>query len=128
MGSEGAFLADSCGTADYHIGQQPDPRTIHSAVKNGISIDHACRQLNLQDLHAYDYVLAMDQANLRHISRLSAGKFDHKIFKMRYFDPEAQDADVPDPYYGNEADFQEVFEILDRSVAGLLGHLRGELD
>lgn len=118
------FFGDSCGTSNYHIGQPPDPRTIDTAVKNGIEISHSGRQLSRQDLEDFTIVLAMDQHNLTNILHLSGGKYDHKISKMRYFDPLAKNADVPDPYYGDDRDFQEVFEILDRSINQLLAYLK----
>lgn len=108
--------ADSCGTGDYHIGDQPDPRTIKTAQKNGVEIWHQARQLSAQDLTGFDYLFAMDEQNKRGILRLpDAGKHSHKIKLMREFDPQGQ-GDVPDPYYGTMNDFQHVFEMLDRTL------------
>jgi protein-tyrosine phosphatase len=109
--------ADSCGTANYHIGDKPDHRTIANAKRNGVMIDHFGKQLSVQHLIEYDFILAMDQSNHRNILRLEeAEKNVHKIFLMRSFDPDRDIDEVPDPYYGNESDFQKVFEILDRST------------
>jgi protein-tyrosine phosphatase len=108
--------ADSCGTGDYHIGDQPDPRTIKTAKKNGVEIWHQARQLSAKDLTGFDYVFAMDEQNKRGILRLpDADKHTHKIKLMREFDPQGQ-GDVPDPYYGTMNDFQHVFEMLDRTL------------
>lgn len=108
--------ADSCGTGDYHIGDQPDPRTIKTAEKNGVEIWHQARQLSPTDLEEFDFLFAMDQQNLRGILRLpDADKFTSKIKLMREFDPQGP-GDVPDPYYGTMHDFQYVFEMLDRSM------------
>lgn len=128
MGIGARFEADSCGTGDYHSGQQPDPRTIKVANKNGIAISHACRQLVTKDLDVFDFILAMDQSNLKNIAQRSNKQNHHKIFMMRYFDPQAKDADVPDPYYGDDRDFQEVYEILDRCISGFLRHLDEGVD
>src|SRR6188768_3287743 len=62
--------ADSCGTANYHIGDSPDPRTLANAKKNGVVIDHCGRQLSEEDLGDFDYILAMDNSNLNNILRL----------------------------------------------------------
>jgi protein-tyrosine phosphatase len=117
--------ADSCGTGDYHIGEQPDSRTQASARKHGVAMDHRARQLEHTDLDDFDFIIAMDQANYRNIMRLAeAGRNDHKITMMRSFDPHADNEDVPDPYFGSEKGFQEVYEILDRSTENFLAYLR----
>ncbi len=93
--------------------------------KNGIEINHLGRQLSENDLDSFDYIVAMDASNLRNIFRLErAMENSHKIFLMRSHDPFGKDQDVPDPYYGEEKDFQEVFEILDRSIDQLIIQLR----
>lgn len=115
--------ADSCGTANYHIGDSPDPRTIANASKNGVMIDHCGRQLSIEDLNDFDYILAMDNSNYNNILRLpGSDAYAHKVQLMRNFDP-AGKGEVPDPYYGGEKGFQEVFDILDRSMDKFLDHL-----
>lgn len=109
--------ADSCGTANYHVGDKPDHRTITNAKKNGVTIDHFGKQLSVKHLDEYDLILAMDQSNHLNILRLDkAEKNVNKIFLMRSFDQDRDLDEVPDPYYGDESDFQKVFEILDRST------------
>ncbi len=116
--------ADSCGTSDYHIGELADHRTRANAKKNGVNIEHRGRQLQSADLEAYDLILAMDKSNYQNILRLSgAQKHVHKVHLMRSFDPLPGD-DVPDPYYSGEEGFQVVFEMLNRSVDGLIERLR----
>ena len=123
-GLERFFDVDSCGTSNYHIGDPPDPRTIANARKNGVSIEHCGRQFIIEDLHHYDYIMAMDHSNLRNILRLLEyeGHRD-KVMLMREFDPLGKGEEVPDPYYGGEKNFQEVFVILDRSPENFLLHL-----
>lgn len=114
------YQGDSCGTANYHIGNSPDSRTIKNSLKNGVSISHAARQLADYDLVHYDLIVAMDQSNYDNILRLpSAGSNLNKIKLMRDFDPHGP-GNVPDPYYGGDDDFQEVFDILNRSIDNLL--------
>ena len=123
MGLQKHFQSNSRGTANYHIGVRPDSRTLQNALKNGISIHHAGRQFDASDFD-YDLILPMDRSNESNLLRLSgAGAHRHKIRLMRSFDPIHTGADVPDPYYGSEKDFQEVFDILQRSVKGLIGFL-----
>jgi protein-tyrosine phosphatase len=122
-GLENFFEADSCGTSNYHIGSRPDTRTIKNALQNGVSISHLGRQLCTQDLDEFDFVFAMDQSNHANILRLdNAGNHAHKINLMREFDPVNQ-GEVPDPYFGGESGFQEVFDILDRSLENFIAHL-----
>lgn len=118
-----SFTADSCGTANYHVGDTPDPRTIRNARNNGVEINHLGRQISPSDFENFDLILAMDGSNLHNILRLpGANLHAHKIKLMREYDPDGR-GDVPDPYYGTEADFQEVFEILDRSIDKLITSL-----
>jgi len=115
--------ADSCGTANYHVGDMPDPRTIANARKNGIGIQHLGRQLKDADLAKFDFIFAMDESNYHNILRLDTRRqYEHKISLMRTFDPFGT-GDVPDPYYGTERNFQEVFDILDRTMDNFIKYL-----
>jgi protein-tyrosine phosphatase len=120
LGLTHAFEADSCGTADYHIGCSPDPRTIKNALKNGVAIDHACRQLCVDDFERFDRIFVMDEHNLKHALRLAPESRRNKVQLMRAYDPLGIGQAVPDPYYGGEKDFQEVFDILDRTIGAFL--------
>ena len=118
------FEVDSCGTSNYHIGDIADHRTIATALKNGIKIDHTVRQFVTDDLDSFDYIVAMDRSNHQNILRLSeTGNHEQKVILMRSFDPHAKGEEVPDPYYGIERNFQEVYEILDRSMDNFLLHI-----
>lgn len=117
---------DSCGTSNYHIGDKPDVRTRSNAKMNGVELSHLGRQLTVNDLEEFDYILAMDRSNYQNILRLrNAEQYSPKIKLMREFDPEPGD-DVPDPYYGGEQGFQDVFDILNRSVDGFITHLKSK--
>jgi protein-tyrosine phosphatase len=118
------FLADSCGTADYHIGGSPDHRTIKNAVKNGIEIRHLGRQLSRMDLEVFDLILAMDQSNMDNILKITDSEEQRNNVKLvREYDPLGT-GDVPDPYWGSEKDFQEVFDILDRTIENLIYQIK----
>ena len=116
--------ADSCGTSNYHIGGPPDRRTIANAKMNGVSIEHAARQLCEADLTAFDYIIPMDKSNYNNILRLrGSDALESKIKLMREFDPEQSHDEVPDPYHGGEEGFQEVFNILRRSTEKFLDYI-----
>ena len=124
MGLEKQFLADSCGTSNYQIGDRPDPRTIAQAAKNGITVDHIARQFSAADFENFDQIIAMDRSNYWDILRLNkSSQYTHKVFRMREFDQLGTGEDVPDPYHGRERDFEEVFEILNRSIERFIDHL-----
>ena len=116
---------DSCGTSNYHIGDNADPRTIASASLHGVPLEHCARQLTSHDLENFDFIFAMDKSNYQNILRLAPGKDVHtKIKMMREFDPESKGGEVPDPYHGGEKEFQNVYDILDRSTANFIHYLK----
>ena len=114
---ENKISVDSCGTSKYHIGEQPDSRTLANAKSNGLQLDHQARQFMKEDFRNFDYILAMDNANLKNVHKVDqTGEFRDKTMLMRFFDLKDKNADVPDPYFGGEDGFQNVYEILDRSM------------
>ena len=117
------FHVDSCGTAAYHVGEHPDSRSVANARENGIIYDHYARQLSISDFHDFDYILPMDNSNERNIRSLEPDSARAQVIKMRHFDAHNQDANVPDPYYGGERGFQEVFDILERSMESFLTYM-----
>ena len=115
---------DSCGTSNYHIGDQPDPRTRSNAKQNGVVLNHKARQFDAEDFYRFDLILAMDKSNLGNILNFPESKSSNaKIQLMRDYDPDGQGLDVPDPYFGGEKGFQEVFDILNRSCNYLIDRL-----
>ncbi|MEJ1238655.1 low molecular weight protein-tyrosine-phosphatase [Chryseolinea sp. T2] len=114
---------DSCGTANYHVGDDADPRTIQAVRSKGIAIDHCVRQLVAADLDEYDYVLAMDRSNYQNIKRLANAQNRSRVIMMRDFDPGHAGEEVPDPYYGNQKHFEDVYEILFRSLSAFVEFL-----
>lgn len=117
------FEADSCGTGDYHIGMEPDHRTISTVARNGVAMNHRARQLAPSDFAEFDHILVMDESNLRNTLRVARVPHHPKVQLMRTYDPLPSSSEVPDPYFGGEEGFQEVFEILDRSIDGFIQHL-----
>lgn len=126
-GLEGELSADSAGTSDYHIGEPPDARTVRNALKNGIVVSHRGKQLAPEHFEEFDYLFAMDNRNRESIERLLIGMNTSKRIELiRKFDPLAPGEEVPDPYFGGERGFQEVFEMLDRSIEKLIDYLLEE--
>jgi protein-tyrosine phosphatase len=118
------LFSDSCGTGNYHLGGAADDRSIAIARKNGVEILHVVRQIAAQDLTEFDYIIAMDKNNLANIRRLPSDTENYdKVKLMREYDPQGS-GDVPDPYYGTEKDFKEVYDMLDRSMDLFIAELK----
>ncbi len=123
------LLSDSAGTSDYHIGQQPDRRTILIGQKHNMPIRHVARQFIANDFEKFDYIIAMDQKNYQHIMSMRKNHSDYitKISLMRDFESNPADSrDVPDPYWSGEDGFQQVYDILYNSISNFIDHLKKE--
>jgi len=114
---------DSCGTAAYHIGESPDPRTIDVIIQNNMTIDHSGRQLSHNDFYQFDYIMAMDRSNLAEINNRRPDDSTAQIALLRDYDPEPENGEVPDPHYGGIDGFEKVFQLLNRSSKALLQHI-----
>jgi protein-tyrosine phosphatase len=118
---------DSCGLGDWHVGELPDERTCATARRRGVVLDHRARQLAPRDLDAFDHVLALDRQHLGALRAMRPGRA--RVALLRSFEPDAPDgAEVPDPYYGDAAGFEHVYDLCERACAGLVAHLRAELE
>ncbi len=112
---------DSCGTANYHVGDRPDHRTIKVLKQNGITTDHLGRQFKHSDFQHFDYIIPMDKSNYNHIYSMAKSDEDkNKIILFREYDSDKTNSHVPDPYYGEMKDFEEVYEILNRCSKNFL--------
>jgi protein-tyrosine phosphatase len=124
------FICDSAGTSTYHIGELPDERTIAIADRHGIHLDHRARQIAKDDFDRFDYIIAMDKSNYQNIltykSRVNNASETH-IMLMRSFDDNKAHLEVPDPYYGSQKDFEEVYQILLRCNKNFLRFLKEEI-
>lgn len=112
---------DSCGTAAYHIGDSPDNRTIEILKKHNIYTSHVGRKLNSTDLEEFDYVLVMDNENYKDVLKLATNEIQKsKIKLLREFDNVGRGEIVPDPYYGNSSNFEEVYIMCLRACQNLM--------
>ncbi|WP_299127690.1 low molecular weight protein-tyrosine-phosphatase [uncultured Winogradskyella sp.] len=111
---EDKFYVDSAGTAAYHIGNTPDPRSIKVAKAHNIDISsQSARQFKVSDFDNFDYIYAMDKSNYNNIISLARTNEDHHKVKLFLDENEtATNKNVPDPYYGNIDDFLDVFNLL----------------
>lgn len=119
------ILVDSAGTHDYHIGDQPDVRTQRAAKSRGYDMGALRgRQVDVSDFIRFDYVLAMDRANLAILQRLRPrNAASHLGLFMEYARRHAE-REVPDPYYGGTDGFERVLDMVEDAAVGLLEHIR----
>lgn len=117
----GRVVCDSAGTSSYHIGSPPDSRMTRAAKHRGIALVGQARQLQPADLEQFDWILAMDRENLADILALDPqGRYHDRIKLMCNFCRYHDDDEVPDPYYGGEAGFDYVIDLLMDACDGLL--------
>ena len=113
---------DSAGTGDWHIGDPPDHRAVQVGKSRGCNMALRARQVRSRDFEDFDLIIAMDRANETNLRRWPGSQPD-KIRLARSFDPSATGVEVPDPYYGDLTDFEEVADMLESACAGILQHL-----
>lgn len=119
------FYIDSAGTSAHHLGESANAKSQQTANQYGIRLYSSARRFEYSDLEDFDLILAMDRENLRNIRSLDRhDQYSSKIRLLRDFDPEPEDGQVPDPYYGGIQGFENVFQIVKRSCESLLDQLK----
>lgn len=140
---------ESSGTGAWHVGDDADPRMRRTAAQHGVELHHPARALSQSDLAEWNIIFAMDRGHYRDIkgrirrnrsagTDTSSGRQEPELYLFRQFDPlvvgdddiaSVNDApDVPDPYYGAERGFEEVYQMVERTCARILDKIeRGDL-
>jgi protein-tyrosine phosphatase len=120
-------VVESFGTAGYHVGEHADPKADAALRRHGWPAGgHRARRLRVADVVAADLVLCADRANLAAVRRLAgADAGASKIRLLRSYDPDAthDDDEVPDPWGGDDAEFDRSLALIERACRGLVGHL-----
>ncbi|XP_032877574.1 low molecular weight phosphotyrosine protein phosphatase isoform X2 [Amblyraja radiata] len=112
---------DSAATSRYEIGNPADLRGQRCLMKHGITTNHIARQVTKNDFVTYDFMLCMDESNLRSLKAMAEKVSNPKssIQLLGSFDPEKKRI-IQDPYYGDEAHFEEVYQQCLRCCTGFL--------
>ena len=119
------ITVDSVGTHDYHIGDPPDLRTQKVAMQRGYDMSMLRgRQVEVADFSRFDYVLAMDNANMSILHKMCPQIYQDRLGLFLQFARNHQEREVPDPYYGGDRGFENVFDLVEDATAGLLLHIR----
>lgn len=129
-GLEDKIKVDSCGTGGWHAGDGPDNRMIAHAMKRGYNLrDLEARQIRApEDLIEFDYILTMDNSNLRNVLALDVKQtHHHKVRPLVTYCRIHDIKEVPDPYYRDEEGFEHVLDLLEDACRELLLHIKKEL-
>jgi len=124
------FFVDSAGTGAYHLGERADARSRAEALRRGVTLTSLARLFTGEDFAAFDYIVPMDAKNERDILRLAKTPEDRaKVALLRSYDGRSYDSagkerDVPDPYYGGDRGFSDVYDVCVAGCTGLLAHIR----
>lgn len=120
-GRKDEFTIDSAGTHGYHVGDPPDRRGIAAAKKRGVSmVGQKARQFEVADFKKFDHVIAMDRGHYNILARMSGAQEQVKLQMFADYCTRHDMEDVPDPYYGDEQGFEDVLDILEDGVEGIL--------
>ncbi|MFZ2303156.1 MAG: low molecular weight protein-tyrosine-phosphatase [Gallionella sp.] len=118
------ILIDSAGTHDYHIGSPPDFRAQQAALQRGYDMSGLRgRQVQESDFYRFDYVLAMDRANLGILQRIAPPASKAKVQLFLEHARHHAEREVPDPYYGGADGFERVLDMVEDAAEGLLQHI-----
>lgn len=121
MGIEEKFYIDSMGTSREEEGNPPHRGTVKKLAEKGIPVvPHASKQITSKDYEKFDYIIGMDDANIRNLSRIFNGDPDGKVFKCLSF--AGSDKDIADPWY--TGDFEATYQDALRGCEGFLKYLR----
>ncbi len=115
---------DSAGTHAYHVGKAPDERAVSAAQARGIDIgEQRARKVEVADFESFDYILAMDAANLQILREMQPAGSRARVELLLNYSRLDPGGAVPDPYYGGAVGFERVLDLLEEANQALLEHL-----
>jgi len=123
------FVVDSAGTGGWHPGNPADRRMQAAAARRGIPLPSRARQISLDDLSDFDLILTMDDANLtavQGLAREAGRRATATVRPMLSYAQRFSETEVPDPYYGGEAGFEHVLDLLEDACGNLLDELSSQ--
>ncbi len=114
-------VVDSAGTHGYHIGEAPDPRSVKAGARRGYDLSTIrARKITREDFERFDYLIALDEGHLALMQAACPVGLQHKLHAMMVFAPQLGYSEVPDPYYGPAAGFEQVIDLLEAATTGLV--------
>ncbi|AAQ00791.1 MULTISPECIES: low molecular weight protein-tyrosine-phosphatase [Prochlorococcus] len=121
------FIVDSAGTGGWHVGKKADSRMRSAALSRGIVIESRARQISLNDFNNFDLILTMDQSNLDDVNSLAKElniSYKAKVKPLLEYATNTDLVEVPDPYYGGEKGFEDVLNLLENAIEGLIRDIK----
>jgi protein-tyrosine phosphatase len=117
---------DSAGTSDYHIGEAPDARTTSNAKKHKIDLSPLrARQFVVEDFDLFDKIYVMDKSNLQNVLKLARHDEDkQKVDLFLNISHPNGNTEVPNPYFGGEAGFENVFQLVWNASETLINKMK----
>lgn len=117
---------DSAGTASWHVGKAPDPRTVKAAAGRGYDLSVLrARQVTAGDFNQFDFILAMDCNNLAELESIQPSQSVAELGLFLDYASGFSAREVPDPYYGGAQGFEVVLDLIENASDGLIARLRG---
>jgi len=122
-------IVDSAGTSSYHSGESPDRRSIEIALKNGFDISgQRAREFSPEDFENFDVIFAMDRENYHNLLEMARNQSHRQKVELILNRVETEkNLEVPDPYYGNFADFEKVYNLLNKSCEVIAQSLKNPI-
>lgn len=121
------IVCDSAGTLAYHAGEPADSRMKKHAIRRNYDLTSISRKIESDDFTEFDYIIGMDDDNMHNMQPyITHADEAHKMSKMTDYCAKANPGYVPDPYYGGDAGFEQVLDLLEDACSGLLQHIRNE--
>ena len=119
------FESESAGTHGYHVGHPPDARSVEVAAERGLDISSdRSRLVRSEDFDRFDWIFAMDKANLDRLQQLCPAGAQVRLQLVMELAPEYGLDEVPDPYYGGEQGFRQVFDMLEQAADAMVRELQ----
>lgn len=120
------WVVDSAGISTFHNGEAPDRRAIACMKKHGISIENQKSRVFLKkDFENFDLIFCMDKVNLRDVLSYAANDADRQKVKLILHEIEDElEEEVPDPYYGGNYGFDNVYNLLDKATDAIVKHYK----
>lgn len=116
---------DSAGTAGYHNGAPPDPRSVRAALRRGIDLSGLrARRVTAKDFTDFDLILAMDRSNLQDLQAMRPRNSHAQLRLFMEYAADIEDLEVPDPYGGEAQDFERVLDLTEAAGRGLIAALQ----
>lgn len=124
-GLQEQITVDSCGTAPFNVGKAPDPRSQQAAQKAGYDISaQIARQIHDDDYETFDYIIAMDHINLTNVKAWAPADYAGELKLFMDYCRHGGNAQIPDPYYKDADEFDQVIRSLEVAADGLLAYIR----